>query len=241
MPGMDSLIAYYRVSTEKQGASGLGLDAQRAAVENYATSVGANIEASYTEIESGKRADRPKLAAAIAHAKRCKAKLVIAKLDRLARNVAFLAKIMDSGVEFVATDNPNANRLTIHILSAVAENEAKMISQRTKAALAVAKANKTRLGSARPDHWKGHEEARQLGAKRGNAASALVRHEKAMQAVADLLPIMRERRTAGASLAAIANELNAAGHRTTRNNQWTAGGIKLVLDRATAAPGTGRA
>lgn len=226
------IVAYYRVSTKQQGASGLGLEGQRAAVLAFAKSVGAVIEAEYTEVESGKRADRPKLAAALAHARRNKAKLVIAKLDRLARNVAFLSSLMEAGVEFVACDNPTANRLTIHILAAVAEDEARRISDRTKAALTAAKARGQVLGSARPNHWEGREDARLMGAKRGNEASAAVRRQKAIDAVSDLLPDMQDKRTAGASLATIANELNAAGHKTTRGNVWTAQGIKLVLDRA---------
>ena len=149
---MANLIAYFRVSTKQQGASGLGLEAQKAAVENHAKANGLTILASYTEVESGKRADRPKLAAAIAHARRAKAKLIIAKLDRLARNVAFLSKLMDSGLDFLAVDNPNANRLTVHILAAVAEDEARRISERTKAALTAAKVRGTLLGSARPGH-----------------------------------------------------------------------------------------
>jgi DNA invertase Pin-like site-specific DNA recombinase len=232
---MSKLVAYYRVSTEKQGASGLGLEAQRAAVEAYARAAGAPIESSFTEVESGKRSDRPKLAAAIAHARRGKAKLVIAKLDRLARNVAFTSAIMEAGVEFVACDNPTANRLTIHILAAVAEDEARRISERTKAALAAAKARGQALGSARADHWQGREVARLEGARKGNEASAAVRRAKALESVADLLPIMQERRATGASLAMVANELNAAGHRTQRGNDWTANGVKLALDRAAAS------
>jgi len=231
---MSKLIAYFRVSTEKQGASKLGLEAQRAAVMAHAKDVGATIEASFTEIESGKRADRPELAKAIAHARRIKARLCIAKLDRLARNVAFLSAIMEAGVEFVACDNPTANRLTIHILAAVAEDEARRISERTKAALGAAKARGQLLGSARPDHWNGNESARLKGAKKGNEASAMIRRQKAMQAVADLLPTMQSQRESGASLATIAKELNASGQRTTRGNLWTAGGVKLVLDRASA-------
>ena len=142
---MTKLIAYYRVSTKQQGQSGLGLDAQRVAVEAYAKAAGVKIQGEYTEVESGKRADRPKLAAAIANARRSKAKLVIAKLDRLARNVAFLSALMDSGCDFLACDNPNANRLTIHILAAVAEDEARRISERTKVALATAKARGSEL------------------------------------------------------------------------------------------------
>ncbi len=148
------LVAYYRVSTKQQGQSGLGLEAQEIAVRDYAKGTGAAILAKYTEIESGKLADRPQLAKAVAHARRAKAKLVIAKLDRLARNVAFLSALMDSGVEFVACDNPHANRLTIHILAAVAEDEARRISERTKAALAAAKARGAKLASAALDTGK---------------------------------------------------------------------------------------
>jgi len=226
-----NLIAYYRVSTKQQGQSGLGLEAQKTAVEAYAKAAGETIQAVYTEVESGKRADRPKLAAAIAHARRSKAKLVIAKLDRLARNVAFLSKLMDSGCDFLACDNPNANRLTIHILAAVAEDEALRISQRTKAALAAAKARGAALGSNREGHWEGREEARLEGAKRGNAASAQVRHEMALAAVADLAPTMQELRAKGESLAAIAEHFNAIGQQTARGSKWTATAIKRVLDR----------
>src|SRR5215204_146441 len=110
------LIAYLRVSTDRQGASGLGLDGQRAAIAGYAGQTGGVVVACYVEVESGKGGDRPELARALAHARRAKAVLVVAKLDRLARNVAFLARLMDAGTEFVAVDNPSANRLTVHIL-----------------------------------------------------------------------------------------------------------------------------
>jgi DNA invertase Pin-like site-specific DNA recombinase len=115
-------ISYLRVSTDRQGKSGLGLEAQRKAVEDFLNGGNWRLVEEFVEIESGKRDDRPQLAAAIAVAKKRKAKLVIAKLDRLARNVAFIANLMDSGVEFVAADMPMANRLTIHILAAVAEH-----------------------------------------------------------------------------------------------------------------------
>src|SRR5437016_1985571 len=133
------IIAYYRVSTKRQGQSGLGLDAQRAALEAYAKANGGKIGAEYTEVETGKRSDRPKLREAIARTRALRGKLVIAKLDRLVRNVAFTATLMDSGIEFVCCDNPHATRLTIHILAAVAEDEARRISERTTAALAAAK------------------------------------------------------------------------------------------------------
>jgi DNA invertase Pin-like site-specific DNA recombinase len=120
-----NLIPYYRVSTRKQEKSGLGLEGQKAAVTEFVDRQCARVLATYTETETGKRADRPELAKAIAHAKRARATLVVAKLDRLARNVAFTAALMESGVDFLACDNPHANRLTIHILAAVAEEEAR--------------------------------------------------------------------------------------------------------------------
>jgi DNA invertase Pin-like site-specific DNA recombinase len=236
---MSKIIAYYRVSTAKQGASGLGLDAQRKAVQDHAQRIGATIAAEYTEVESGKLADRPELAKAIAHARRIKATLAIAKLDRLARNVAFVSALMESGCDFVACDNPHANKLTIHILAAVAEDEARRISERTKAALQAAKRRGQLLGSARPGHWRGRENARLAGARKGNEVSAAMRRRQAIKAVADLLPEMQQQRESGKSLASIAETLNQAGHRTTRGNVWTAMGVKLVLDRAATEKNSG--
>lgn len=132
-------IAYYRVSTDKQGRSGLGLDAQKQAVDSFVAGCGTILK-EFTEVESGKRTDRPQLAEALAICRQRKARLVIAKLDRLARNVHFISGLMESGVEFTACDMPEANRLTLHIIAAVAEHEREMISRRTKEALAAAKA-----------------------------------------------------------------------------------------------------
>jgi DNA invertase Pin-like site-specific DNA recombinase len=229
---MAKLIAYYRVSTKQQGQSGLGLEGQRAAVQMYAQSGGGTLAAEFTEVESGKLSDRPVLMKALAQARRAKAKLVIAKLDRLSRNVAFLSRLMESDVEFVACDNPTANKLTIHILAAVAEDEARRISDRTKAALTAAKARGVVLGSARPGHWQGREAMRLQGAALGNSRSADVRHAKAIEAVRDLMPEIQQRRAAGASLAATAGALNDAGQRTTTGAAWTPMAIKRVLDRA---------
>ena len=140
-------IAYYRVSTKRQGQSGLGLDAQKDAVISYLNGGHGTLKEAFVEIESGRKVkNRPALQHAIAACRKHKAILVIAKLDRLARNVAFISNLMESKVEFVAVDNPHATRFTLHILAAVAEHEAEMISQRTKAALAAAKARGTALG-----------------------------------------------------------------------------------------------
>jgi DNA invertase Pin-like site-specific DNA recombinase len=146
--------------------SGLGLEAQKAAVEAYAQATDADIISTFTEIESGKRSDRPELAKALANARRSRAVLCIAKLDRLARNVHFVSGLMESKVDFVCCDNPAANKLTIHLLACIAENEAEQISARTVAALKAVKARGTPLGSARPGHWDGKEPQRLAGLRK---------------------------------------------------------------------------
>jgi DNA invertase Pin-like site-specific DNA recombinase len=155
---MTTIIAYHRVSTKRQGQSGLGLEAQQDAVTAYATAHEGKILKEYVEVETGKgkNPNRPKLQEALTHAKRSGATLVIAKLDRLSRNVAFLSNLMEAGVEFVCCDNPHANKFTLHILAAVAEHEAKAISERTRHALAVVSKKGTKLGSSRPGHWDGN-------------------------------------------------------------------------------------
>lgn len=204
-------VSYIRVSTARQGASGLGLDAQRTAVAAHVR--GAEIVGEFTEIESGKRNDRPQLAAAIACAKRNKAVLVIAKLDRLARNVSFIASMMDGGVEFVACDFPQANRLTLHILAAVAEHEALMISTRTKSALAEAKKRGKRIGGG--VH---HRVARAAYIEQAEARNVSVR------------PAIEEIRNAGIStLAGIATALTARGIKTPRGGAWSATQVTRVL------------
>ena len=164
------IICYFRVSREKQGRSGLGLEGQKAAVAEYVGRNSVSILKEYTEIESGKRTDRPALARALAHAKRARVTLVVAKLDRLARNLCFLSAIMETGVEFIACDNPHANRLTFHILAAVAEDEARRISDRTKAALAAYKARGGVLRASRPECRNLTREARRKGAKAAGMA-----------------------------------------------------------------------
>jgi DNA invertase Pin-like site-specific DNA recombinase len=226
------LVTYTRVSTQRQGQSGLGLEAQDAAIKAYAASVGGEVVGHYTEVESGKWADRPELAKAVAHAKRAKARLVIAKLDRLAPNVAFVSALMESGVDFVACDNPHANRLTVHILAAVAEDEARRISERTKAALAAAKARGVKLGSARADHWQGHEAARLRGAKVGAMAAKAYFAKQGADVYAKALPIAVEMHKAGASLQAIAEKLNGEGITTAQGAEWKRMQVARLLKRA---------
>jgi len=229
---MKTIVSYLRVSTKEQGQSGLGLDAQREAVQRYASSLGATIIAEYTEVESGKRSDRKELLRAIPHAKRSNAVLVVAKLDRLSRNVAFLSALMESGIEFVCCDNPHANRLTIHILAAVAEDEAIKISERTKAALAAAKARGTLLGSARPGHWDGREDARQKGIRKASAEGVKTIKANANAAYTDLYKTITDLRAVGQTLREIADRLNAMGHTTRRGKAWQATQVMLVLRRA---------
>lgn len=139
-------IAYYRVSTDRQGRSGLGLEAQQEAVHQYLIGKAADVVAEYVEVESGANNDRPKLKEALAACRREKATLLIAKLDRLARSVSFISNLMDSTTDFVAVDMPHASRLVLHVMAAFAEHEREMISERTKAALAAAKTRGVRLG-----------------------------------------------------------------------------------------------
>jgi DNA invertase Pin-like site-specific DNA recombinase len=178
------IISYLRVSTAKQGASGLGLEAQRAAVAAYVSAGSHTLVTEYVEVESGTKAARPQLAAALTSCRLHRATLVIAKLDRLARNVAFIANLMDGAVEFVACDMPHANRLTLHLLAAIAEHEREMISQRTRAALQAAKARGVRLGNP-------NGAAALLGGCRAAAgASAAVRRGMAAQQAASLTPYL---------------------------------------------------
>ena len=208
-----TFVAYYRVSTERQGQSGLGLDAQKAAVATYMRGQG-ELEAEFVEVESGQKDNRPQLAAALAL---CRGKLgrvlVIAKLDRLARSVAFISNLMESGVAFVAVDMPHANKLTMHVLAAVAEHEREMISQRTKAALAAAKARGTRLGNPRPD------------TARMRAAVA----ERVASFRAGVLPTIQALQAEGLSLRGIAAELNSRGILSALGGMWHAASVRAIL------------
>ncbi len=209
---MTAFIAYYRVSTDRQGASGLGLEAQRAAVLRH---IGAGqLAAEYTEVESGKKhTNRPQLLTALQECRRKKATLVIAKLDRLGRNVAFISALMESGADFVCCDNPHANRLMLHMLAAFAEHEREQISQRTKAALGAAKARGVKLGNPR-------------------ALAALEMTNtvhRARRPAPEVLNIMRSLEGQGMSYRAIARELNRLNIKTGRGSQWYDVTVKAAL------------
>jgi DNA invertase Pin-like site-specific DNA recombinase len=211
-------IAYYRVSTARQGRSGLGIEAQKQAVARHLS--GLRPLSEFTEVESGRRTDRPKLIEALAACRVHKAMLVIAKLDRLARNVAFVSSLMEAGVEFEAVDFPQANRLTIHILAAVAEHEARMTSERTRAALAAAKARGTILGGFRG----------RAGTSADLAKARATRTAKATQRAIDLAPTIESLRSNGArSLRAIAAGLNAVGIAAPRGGGWSAAQVRKAL------------
>jgi DNA invertase Pin-like site-specific DNA recombinase len=216
---MAAFVGYFRVSTDKQGASGLGLEAQREAVARHVAGAGGVIVGEFEEIESGKKNDRPQIAAALGLCRARRATLIIAKLDRLARNVAFISSLMESGVEFIACDNPHATRLTIHILAAVAEHEREMISQRTKAALAAAKARGVKLGNP---HL---EEARRR--------ALATRHRQ--EPAPDLVSLITGLAGQGLSLREIARRLNRLNLRTSRGRNWYPGTVGKVLAFASIA------
>lgn len=214
---MTDYIAYYRVSTDKQGKSGLGLEAQRQSVTEFVAGRGTVLQ-EFTEIESGKKNDRPQLAAALALCRKHKARLIIAKLDRLARNVHFISGLMESHVDFVAVDMPEASRFTIHILAAVAEHEREMISKRTKEAMKAAKARGTKLGNPMP-----------LAA---SLKARTVRTSQAEQFRETLKPLVSELRAKGYGYKAIAKELNQRHILTANNRQWYATSVRNVLTKA---------
>jgi DNA invertase Pin-like site-specific DNA recombinase len=221
-----SCVAYYRVSTQKQGRSGLGLEAQQSTVRVHLESTHRKLIAELIEIESGKHPDRPKLAEALKLCRLTRSKLIVARLDRLARTVAFVSRLMESGVDFEAVDFPQANRFTVHILAAVAEYEARLISERTKAALAAAKARGVKLGGPTPTsgHPPGLAKARRIAA------------EKAAARTADLAPVIAEIREAGfVSLTAIADQLTARGIRPVRSNRWSPTSVRQLLLRLSSA------
>jgi DNA invertase Pin-like site-specific DNA recombinase len=211
--GPNQFISYLRVSTSEQGESGLGLEAQRQAVRDYLRTVSAELVEEYVEVESGSRKDRQQLALALESCKRRKATLIIAKLDRLARNVVFISSLVEAGVSFVAVDNPHANKLMIHLLAAFAEHERDQISSRTKAALAAAKARGVVLGTY----------GKEVLSKRNREAAI----ERARQ----LAPIISELRKEAPTIEKLTAAMNERGIPTPRGGRWHAPTVEAVLRR----------
>lgn len=211
-------VAYYRVSTDRQGQSGLGLDAQRAAVAKHIGA--AELVAEFTEVESGRKNEREQLAAALATAKRTKSMLVIAKLDRLARNVHFISGLLESNVPFVCADMPEADRTFLQMMAVFAEWEARKISERTKAALAQVKAQGRTLGCPTPE----------IG-----SAAGIARIQAKADAYAQRVgPVVRDimNRCGANTLRDIAAELNMRGIETPRGNtDWRASQVSNLLKR----------
>jgi DNA invertase Pin-like site-specific DNA recombinase len=213
-------ISYLRVSTVAQGRSGLGLEAQRSAVEAHVRSVpGGMVLAEFVEVESGKDNGRVKLQAALERCKVTGATLVIAKLDRLSRNAAFLLTLRDAGVRFVAADMPQADNLTVGIMAVVAEQERHMTSERTKAALAAAKARGVKLGNPQGFAGKVYRE--------GGKAVAVQAAGFAKSLASTVRPLVAQ----GLSLRAIAAELDSLGVRTARGGSWSAQAVKNLVER----------
>jgi DNA invertase Pin-like site-specific DNA recombinase len=216
-------VTYYRVSTERQGRSGLGLGAQRSAVEAFMAANGPRSElASFTEVESGKHADRPELAKALLRCRQTQATLLVAKLDRLSRDAAFLLTLQNGAVKFVAADMPEANEAMIGFMAVMAQYERKMISTRTRAALAAAKARGQILGN--PNLSPGNKQT----AAHANAANVA----RAVAHASDLRDVIADARSQGSTtLQAIAAHLASLGITTSRGAAWTPTAVRRVLAR----------
>ena len=209
-------VAYYRVSTDRQGRSGLGMEAQQRAVETFVQGKG-KLVASFTEVESGKKHDRPALQDALTLCRKRRARLVIAKLDRLSRNSAFINNLLESGVDFIAADMPDATPFILRIMAAVAQQERDMISIRTREALKSARGRGIKLGNPHPE--------RSLRQGRATVARNRATHEAKVKGTIEQLHHQ------GKSLRAIARELNERGITTVLGRQWEAQSVRNVLRR----------
>jgi len=219
------VVAYIRVSTHRQGQSGLGIEAQQAEIAAYARANNAVIEAEFVEVESGAKNDRPELAKALKHARITGSRLVIARLNRLSRNAAFLLTLRDSGVDFIAADMPHANSMTIGVMALVAQEEREAISRNTKAALSAAKARGTRLGNPNG--------ARALRlADKGNKDALKAIRKRANARASDLSDVLNHITSEGhVTLAAQANEFNRRGIKTARGGRWHASSVSNLRKR----------
>lgn len=218
-------IGLIRVSTGKQGRSGLGLEGQEAAIRSYVESAGGELVRIYEEVESGKDGSRPVLTEAVAHSQLIGARLVIHKLDRLSRDLGFITSLQKNSVDFVVVDLPQADKFTIQLFGALAEKERAMISERTKRALAAAKARGVKLGNE-----KGYVFAPEVAAA-GSKAGAEARKVKADEFARRVLPMIQRLQGEGMGLNAIARQLNGAGIPTRRGKQWTPTAVKNALER----------
>tara|TARA_R110000851_G_scaffold35348_2_gene93040 strand:- start:134 stop:787 length:654 start_codon:yes stop_codon:yes gene_type:complete len=206
------VIAYYRVSTQRQGKSGLGLEAQRAAAEAYVQSNGATLLGEFIEVESGRKSDRPELNAALITCRKRGATLLIAKLDRLARNVHFISGLLEADVRFVAIDMPNADRFMLHVYAAMAEEEARRISERTKAALRAAKARGVELGK--------------------NGKSLALKHAENAKVFSSCVgPTISQLRAQGLSMKIIADRLNSDNVLSYTGGKWYAASVHRTWKR----------
>ena len=223
---MKYYIAYYRVSTKQQGASGLGLDGQKEAVKRYTENCGACILAEFTEVESGKKNDRQELQKAIAAAKQQGATLLIAKLDRLARNASFIFALRDAGINFICCDMPDANTLTIGIFATLAQYEAELISSRTKAALAVKKAQGFKLGTPKPFDDQAREKSKQV--RKQKAIESKVKLSSAAEIIKEAVQLADYKKQS-ITISAIVEKLNSYNIVTTTGKMWTAENIRPLL------------
>lgn len=223
-PRAPTFVSYLRVSTDKQGASGLGLEAQREAIDRHIRGAGGKLLSEHIEVESGKKNDRPEIAKAIAAARAKRATLLIAKFDRLARNLHFVTGLQEAGVDFVACDNPHATKLMIHMLVAFAEHEREQISARTKAALAAAKARGVKLGNPQL----------KAGDRSSAQAAANAKRRKARRRAAELIPFIEAAQKAGCiTLGQIAEAMTARGIKTPGDGAyWNATTVRRVLLKA---------
>jgi DNA invertase Pin-like site-specific DNA recombinase len=232
---MQKIIAYYRVSTQQQSRSGLGMDAQRAAVAKYVADTGATVMADYTEQESGGNNERPELTKAIAHASRSGYLLVVAKLDRLARDVEFLAALQKKpDVRFIALDAPFASPEMLQMMMVFAQWERKQISERTKAALAAAKKRGVQLGFQAHKNQNTSRRKFAKAARTGRKLGSAVNQQRAAEKYRDILPAMVEWREAGDTLEKIADRLNSLKHTTRTGREWNSSSVYRVLQRQSA-------
>jgi len=220
-PTTSKAVAYVRVSTTEQGRSGLGLEAQRARITEYATSRNLALVHTYVEVESGADSERPELARALAHARRSRCPIIVAKLDRLSRSVAYIATMMERGTPFLVADLPDADPMMLHVYAVVAEQERRMISARTRAAMGAARARGVIFGNPDP-------EALRFAQVRGAARNV----SNARAFAANVRPLIEHAQRRGLSLRAIVAELNARGVPTARGGDWHVATVRNVLARA---------